>query len=115
MNKKIRIFEGKREIVQGRITLPYGQYPRNWSKEMKLAQAKRHYNIMNDSVVMVEETISEDLFRNKYEAAVREAQVVIGLCGRSRIGIRANRMLHYLLNEKEQITNAFIARCQECI
>lgn len=71
--------------------LPYGVYPRKWSKEMKLAQAMRHYNIMKDSVEMVEETLSEDVFRNRYEAAVREAQVVINLCGKAGIGIRASR------------------------
>lgn len=103
----------RKEIRLQRKVLPYGVYPKNWSKEMKLAQATRHYNIMKDSVEMVEETLSEDVFRNRYEAAVREAQIVISLCGRSGIGIRAERALRYLLNRREQITNEFMARCRE--
>lgn len=105
----------RNEIRLQRKVLPYGVYPKNWTKEMKLAQATRHYNIMKDSVEMVEETLSEDVFRNRYEAAVREAQVVISLCGRAGIGIRAERALRYLLNRREQITSEFMARCRESV
>lgn len=95
--------------------LPYGVYPKNWSKETKEAQAKRHYNIMRDSLELIEETVSEDTFRNRYEAAIREAQVVINLCGRKGIGLRAGRTLRYLLEEQELLINNFVTRCQECL
>ena len=52
----------------------YGEYPKNWSKELK------------------------------------QAQVVIGLCGRTGIGIRAGRVLRYLQNEKERLFSEFAMR-----
>jgi len=93
-------------------SLPYGEYPKYWTKEMKQAQATRHYHLMYDSMELLQETISEDTFRNRYEAAVREAQIVVKLCGRKGIGIRAGRMLRYLTNEKERIVNDFFVRCK---
>ena len=93
--------------------LSYGEYPKNWSKELKLAQATRHFEIMKDSVEMVENTLSEDTFRNRYESALTEARIVVNLCGRKGLGIRANRVLKYLTKEKEQIINEFVLRCQE--
>lgn len=89
----------------------YGEYPKTWSKELKLAQATRHFELMKDSVELLENTLSEDTFRNRYEAAVREAQVVISLCGKNGIGIRAGRVLRYLLNEKEKLASDFVMRC----
>jgi len=89
----------------------YGEYPKNWPKEMKQAQAARHFELMKDSVELLENTLSEDTFRNRYEAAVREAQVVISLCGKNGIGIRAGRVQRYLLNEKEKLASDFVMRC----
>ena len=66
---------------------------------------------MKDSVELVEKTLSEDTFRNRYEAAIREAQVVISLCGRTGIGIRAGRVLHYLQSERERLVSEFAMRC----
>ena len=65
---------------------------------------------MQDGVELIENTLSEDTFRNRYEAAVREAQIVVNLCGKKGIGIRAGIVLRYLVNEKEQIVDDFIAR-----
>ena len=93
-------------------SLPYGKYPKFWTKEMKQAQATRHYNILHDSMELLQETVSEDTFRNRYEAAIREAQVVVNLCGRKGIGIRAGRMLQYLTKEREQLVNDFLLRCK---
>ena len=89
----------------------YGEYPKSWSKELKLAQATRHFKIMKDSVELIEKTLSEDIFRNRYEAAIREAQVVISLCGRTGIGIRAGRVLRYLQSERERLVSEFAMRC----
>ena len=89
----------------------YGEYPKSWPKELKLAQAARHFEIMKDSVELVEKTLSEDIFRNRYEAAIREAQVVINLCGRTGIGIRAGRVLRYLQSERERLVSEFTMRC----
>ncbi len=94
-----------------REVFSYGEYPKNWPKELKLAQATRHFELMKDSVELLENTLSEDMFRNRYEAAVREAQVVISLCGKNGIGIRAGRVLRYLLNEKEKLVSDFALRC----
>ena len=99
-----------RGILPHKEMFSYGEYPKSWPKELKLAQAIRHYNIMQDSVELIENTLSEDTFRNRYEAAVREAQIVVKLCGKKGIGIRAGRVLRYLVNEKEQIVDDFIAR-----
>ena len=89
----------------------YGGYPKTWPKELKQAQAARHFELMKDSVELVEKTLSEDTFRNRYEAAIREAQVVISLCGRTGIGIRAGRVLHYLQSERERLVSEFAMRC----
>lgn len=109
---KMKGRRNKRASAVYKKSLPYGEYPKNWSKEMKLAQAMRHYNLMYDSVELVEETVSEDTFRNRYESAVREAKIVMNLCGKTRIGIRAERILRYLTKEREQIINDFLTRCQ---
>ena len=89
----------------------YGEYPKTWPKELKQAQAARHFELMKDSVELVEKTVSEDTFRNRYEAAIREAQVVISLCGRTGIGIRAGRVLRYLQSERERLVSEFAMRC----
>ena len=104
---------GKNRTALYKEALPYGEYPKTWSKEMKQAQATRHYNILHDCMELLQETVSEDTFRNRYEAAVREAQVVVNMCGKKGIGIRAGRVLCYLLNEKNQIISDFVARCDE--
>ena len=109
----------KNKTMLYKEALPYGEYPKSWTKEMKQAQATRHYNILHDCMELLQETLSEDTFRNRYEAAVREAQVVVHMCGRKGIGIRAGRMLRYLINEKEQLVEDFIDRCkaalEECV
>ena len=74
IREKYRIMS--RGIHPHKERFSYGEYPKNWPKELKLAQAIRHYNIMQDSVELIENTLSEDTFRNRYEAAVREAQIV---------------------------------------
>ena len=107
--------QGKNRLRRGipqREQLSYGEYPQSWPKELRLAQATRHFEIMQDSMELIESTLSEDTFRNRYEAAIREAQIVVKLCGRKGIGIRAGRMLHYLLDEKDQIVNDFLERCR---
>ena len=91
--------------------LSYGEYPKTWSRELRQAQAARHFELMKDSVELVEKTLSEDTFRNRYEAAIREAQVVISLCGRTGIGIRAGRVLRYLQSDRERLVSEFAMRC----
>ena len=88
-------------MTKHKAILPYGEYPKTWPKELKQAQAARHFEIMKDSVELVEKTLS----------AVREAQVVISLCGRTGIGIRAGRVLRYLQSERERLVSEFAMRC----
>ncbi len=107
--EKYRMKDRRRTSHKERFS--YGEYPKTWSKELKLAQATRHFEIMKDSVELIEKTLSEDIFRNRYEAAIREAQVVISLCGRTGIGIRAGRVLRYLQSERERLVSEFAMRC----
>ena len=90
--------------------LPYGEYPESWPKKLKLAQAIRHYEIRMDSVKLLQNTLSEDVFRARYEAAVREARIVMNLCGKKGMGIRAGRISRYLERERELIVRNFEER-----
>jgi hypothetical protein len=108
------IFDKIRKKQYGALSqkepLPYGEYPKSWPKKLRFAQAIRHYEIMMDSVELIHNTLSEDVFRARYEAAAREARIVMNLCGKKGMGIRAGRIARYLARERELIVREFKER-----
>ena len=89
----------------------YGEYPNDWPMELKLAQASQHFQIMRDSVELINKTVYPKTYFYRYETAVREAEVVIKLCKRHELGKMAAETLAFLLSSRVEVTNNFLDRC----
>lgn len=90
----------------------YGEYPDDWPQELKLAQAYQHFRIMTDSVELIHKTVYPKTYFSRYRTAVKEAEVVAGLCKRHELGILATQTLAVLLSDRVKITNDFLDRCE---
>ena len=89
----------------------YGEYPDDWPQELKLAQAYQHFGIMTDSVELIHKTVYPKTYFSRYRTAVKEAEVVVGLCKKHELGKLATQTLAVLLSDRVKITNDFLDRC----
>ncbi len=89
----------------------HGIYPADWPMEWKLLQATRHYEIMRDSVELINKTVYPQTFFYRYREALRQAKIIIGLCGQHRLGILAAQTEKALITNRTLITNRFLDRC----
>ena len=89
----------------------YGEYPSDWPMERKLAQASQHFQIMQDSLELINKTVNPKTYFYRYQLAVREAEIVVKLCKHHQMGREAARELAYLLSGRAEVTNEFLDRC----
>ena len=89
----------------------YGEYPADWPMPLKIAQASQHFQIMRDSVELINKTVYPKTYFSRYETAVREAEIVIKLCKHHELGRLAAQTLDLLISGRVEITNDFLDRC----
>ena len=87
------------------------EFPDDWSTELRISQASRHFEIMRDSVDLIYKTVYPKTFFSRYRTAVHEAEVVIKLCKHHEFGRLATQTLALLLSDRVEITNSFLDRC----
>lgn len=108
------IFKKKKKTPQFSPIDPnagYGEYPDDWPMELKLAQAAQHFQIMRDSVELINKTVYPQTYFYRYKTAMREAEVVINLCKHHKLGKLAADTLAFLRSNRVEVTNDFLDRC----
>ena len=80
---------------------------------LNLAMASRHFEILQDSLNLINSTVYPKTFFGRYKDALEDAQVIMELCGNSKTGKMAENIYNKLTDDKTQIVNDFLHRCND--
>ena len=80
---------------------------------LNLAMASRHFEILQDSLNLINSTVYPKTFFGRYKDALEDAEAIMELCGNSKTGKMAENIYNKLTDDKTQIVNDFLRRCND--